>query len=174
MSIAIAREAARLVFKEAQLSLPVDLEELAQWRGLVIEPAAGWRDALCARLLAGERRILVNANHPSVRRRFSVAHEIGHFILGHDQIEVDHGVEQIFGDEAESFDVKVDVEQEANAFAVELLMPRAWVKDQASKVSANELVPAICGACDVSKPAAWYRIMELKVGAFSPAPRRKR
>ena len=43
MSIAIARQAARQVFKEAQLSLPVDLEELAQWRGLVIEPAANSR-----------------------------------------------------------------------------------------------------------------------------------
>jgi len=174
LSIAVSRAAARKTFTEAGLVLPVDLYALAVWRGLTVEVATDWREALCARCFAGERRIVVNGGHPVVRQRFSIAHEIGHFVLGHSEIDVDHGVEAIFGDDADSYDVGPDVEREANAFAIELLVPRAWAKAfESSTTDHASLVDEISRLCAVSKTAAWYRVMELKLGGFA-APRRKR
>ena len=62
--------------------------------------------------VSGENRsIELATGQARVRHRFSIAHELGHAILGHrhDETEV--------------------AEQEANAFAGALLVPRAWLKD---------------------------------------------
>ncbi len=174
MSIAVAREVARRLAQEAGLAPPVDIEELLAWRGLALDIEHDWPPALCARYYPAERRIAVNGKHPRVRQRFSISHEVGHFALGHDQVDVDHSVAAIFGGEDESYAVVGDIEQEANAFAVELLMPRDWVRQQAEGRSMKDLIAAIQRGCDVSEPAAWYRVMDLKLGAFGPSPRRRR
>jgi len=166
MSIAVARKAASRLFTEAGLELPVDLRELLSWRGLRLEFEDGWPNSLCARLYASERLVVVNGRHARVRQRFSIAHELGHLHLGHEDVDINHGIEAIFGDEDESYDkVQGDLEREANAFAAELLMPKVWITGQ--KVSSTEnLVSLIRSCCDVSEPAAWYRIMEVKAGVF--------
>src|SRR4051794_8868468 len=105
VSLSVARKVATRLFAEAQISLPVDLEDLVGWRGLSLTYEPGWPDTLCARYLPVDRKIEVNVTHRKVRQRFSVAHELGHFALGHEQIDVDHGIEAIFGDEEESFKV---------------------------------------------------------------------
>ena len=55
-----------------------------------------------------------NENHPWCRRRFTIAHEIGHFLLGHtcnkDQT------------------IKTHEEKEADVFAGELLVPKSVLK----------------------------------------------
>lgn len=58
-----------------------------------------------------------NDKHPVVRKRFSVAHEIGHKLMGH-SVRAD-----IFN--INSNDPR---EVEANVFAAELLMPYDWLK----------------------------------------------
>lgn len=74
--------------------------------------------------------IVVNADHPSNRQRFTIAHELGHFILHADARE------DIFIDEkiavyrrafrnTRATDFKK--EKEANRFAAELLMPKQLV-----------------------------------------------
>lgn len=65
-----------------------------------------------------EDKILVyKDSDPIVRKRFSVAHEIGHFVLSH---TVKNDIFDI-----DSFDYR---EIEANMFAAEILMPFDWVK----------------------------------------------
>ena len=138
-------------------------------------PRASLAQPALRSVLPAERLIVVNARHPEVRRRFSVAHELGHVALGHEQIDLDHAIASIFGDDDEDFaKVDGDLEQEANAFATELLMPRASIKELAQDLPADELGYAIQSSCNVSQQAAWYRMIELKVGAFAPSPRRKR
>lgn len=53
-----------------------------------------------------------NGNHPWCRRRFTIAHEIGHLLLGHDCVKDD----------------STHNETEANIFAGELLVPTAFIK----------------------------------------------
>jgi len=174
VSIAIARANARRVFQEAGCSLPVDLDDVLGWHGLGLSREMGWPDRLCARYDPARREVKVNGRHRETRQRFSIAHELGHCVLGHEQVDIDHDITQIFGDEDESYDVAGDLEKEANSFAVELLMPRAWVQKQATSRSTSELIALIQNDCQVSESAAWYRIMELRLAGFSSAPRRKR
>jgi Zn-dependent peptidase ImmA (M78 family) len=65
----------------------------------------------CLRFHDERKLIEVAARQPLVRQRFSIAHELGHFCLGHSHQD----------------DSRV-AEQEANIFAGGLLVPRAWLK----------------------------------------------
>lgn len=69
--------------------------------------------------------ILVNSTHPTVRQRFTLAHELGHLIL--------HGYTTPHADrrfkfrDARSSEGSAVEEIQANQFAAELLMPRSMV-----------------------------------------------
>ena len=58
-------------------------------------------------------------------RRFSIAHELGHFVLEHPSASVDRLCGRV---NAVADDAVRDFEAEANAFASELLMPREIVE----------------------------------------------
>ncbi len=62
-----------------------------------------------------------NANHPWCRRRFTIAHEIGHLLMG-------HGCNKSLEDGSMN-------ETEANQFAGELLVPTAFIKKDFKKIS---------------------------------------
>lgn len=177
MSLAIARKVARQMGSDPGASVPVDLVELLQFHGLTLEFEEGWPRDLCARYYAGEALVVVNSRHGLARQRFSIAHELGHHALGHAQLEVDidHRLFQIFGDETETFEVIGDLERDANAFAAELLMPRGWVSKAENQISiTKDLAAHIARECQVSEAAAWVRMMELKVGGFATTRNRKR
>ncbi len=174
MGIAFARQVARKLSADAGAQPPVDLRELMAWRGLELKLEDNWPSDLCARYYPHERRICVNNSHLGVRQRFSIAHELGHFALRHEDIDVDHGIAAIFGSEEETFEVEGDLEREANAFATELLMPKSWVEERAGNLTAKELAAVIQNGCHVSGAAAWYRVMELKLAEFALSRRRRR
>ena len=68
--------------------------------------------------LAEERMILVAAERPEGRKRFTCAHEIGHHVLGHGTV-IDEIIE--LGSDKE-------IEKEADFFASMLMMPSSAVK----------------------------------------------
>ena len=77
-------------------------------------------------LLPAERRVCVNRGEPLQRRRFTLAHELGHWIcqcLDGTAAPIYCRAEQVSLDP----DVKA-LEREANVFAAELLMPEAAVR----------------------------------------------
>lgn len=65
--------------------------------------------------------VMVNANMPTDRLRFTLAHELGHLVL--------HA--KYFTD---------DVEQQANAFAAELLMPADQIRHQLRQLRLGDLI----------------------------------
>jgi Zn-dependent peptidase ImmA (M78 family) len=65
--------------------------------------------------------IRVNAAHLPVRRRFTVAHELGHYYHHKDFLDRESQILERNNYSRLGFDTK---EVEANAFAAELLMPR--------------------------------------------------
>lgn len=69
---------------------------------------------VCREVDAEYATIAFNENHPWCRRRFTIAHEIGHFLLGHTCNN-----RQDDGSHAE---------REANMFAGELLVPTEFIK----------------------------------------------
>lgn len=101
---------------------PVPIDEIAKKMGLdVIE--FDFPETLSG-VLRKERGVIgVNKNHPLVRRRFTVAHELGHFLLGHEQDSID-----------ESLDRPLPLEREANTFASYLLIPKGPIEKSVEKM----------------------------------------
>src|ERR1700722_19420307 len=76
----------------------------------------------------GRTIIGVNPRHSTRRQRFTIAHELAHFFLGHqgDGVHVDKNL-ALFRDSDQVSDVK---ESAANLCAAELLMPKQFlIKD---------------------------------------------
>ncbi len=69
----------------------------------------------------------VNTHHPTVRQRFTLAHELGHFLLhGQEQLHIDRGFQIMLRNNVSSQGIDEE-EMEANLFAAELLMPRHFL-----------------------------------------------
>jgi hypothetical protein len=144
--------------------LPVPVESIAEdLLGLTIRDDAGL--AVSGMLIPAERRIVLSAaerDYPG-RRRFTIAHELGHWIC--------HvaGAREAAPVYCRASDVEPGagraLEREANIFAAELLMPedavrRAWT--QAG--SAHELAAALA----VSPLAVRWRLFSF--GLLDEAP----
>jgi len=121
--------------------------------------------------------IVVNEDHSPVRKRFTIAHELGHFILK-------HGRDGLFIDKKEHFIFRNELsatgeerqEVEANAFAAALLMPEEMVKREMAKLSSigfdlyNDdedgdlrIIKELAKKFKVSKAAMTFRIANLNL-----------
>lgn len=98
------------------LTKPVDVFGIAQTLGLWLMAQPLDRLYGCYLRTGQAAGIIVNSQHPESLQRFTVAHEIGHHILGHDHT-TDDGAD--FG----SFTGGVLEEAQAQAFAASLLLP---------------------------------------------------
>jgi len=113
----------------------------------------------------------VNARHHVHRQRFTIAHEIGHFML-HDDVlrkgmHVDKVITMLNRDPASSTGT-VNLEIEANQFAAELLMPRdlilKYMEDEGwdyGRIPDDEAVEVMARAFKVSATAMTYRIAKI-------------
>jgi len=66
-----------------QNNLPVPIDLLAKWLGLTVVPLYSIPEECSAIVSTRDRLIGVNAKHHSRRRRFSIAHELGHILMKH-------------------------------------------------------------------------------------------
>lgn len=117
-----AFNAARRLLKAAGATrAPVDPYDLATrvLGAQVREAPFDGEDQLAGALLRHEKIIGLNASAPLPRRRFALAHEIGHLVLNH------------FLDDGLHLDARLTMKEdgpacvEANLFAMELLIPSA-------------------------------------------------
>jgi Zn-dependent peptidase ImmA (M78 family) len=102
----------------------------------------------------GGVRIGVNRQDPPARQRFTAAHEIGHWMLGHGNS---------FRDLASNYSSASDtiVERQANAFAACLLMPRGQVIGLAR--NSTKSVDEMARTFSVSRVAMEYRLRNLGI-----------
>jgi Zn-dependent peptidase ImmA (M78 family) len=118
-----------LLQKHETFSPPIPVDVIATAEGLPIvetEMDADVSGALIrSRDLVG---IAVNAQQAPVRKRFTIAHELGHFLLDHqdkDHLDWEFTVIRRDGKSSEAED---DQEIAANFFAATLLMPRQMLR----------------------------------------------
>ncbi|WP_294796183.1 ImmA/IrrE family metallo-endopeptidase [uncultured Fenollaria sp.] len=120
--------------------------------------------------------IRVNKNEPIYRQRFTIAHELGHILLGHEGKsfrKLDH---KEYGDFLERMN-----EVTANSFAAELLMPEILVRlalensmkdfgyDKSSKFTASDvnlLATVTSMKMNISKEAFLYRLDNLNILSY--------
>ena len=127
---------------------PVKVYEIAESLGIsVVEQSVD--DDFSGFLLRDQeaRRVVIgiNSKHHENRRRFTVAHELGHFLLHEGEvIHIDkknrsQGFQLDFRNakSSEGIDVK---EKEANLFAAELLMPSKLIEKDLSKFENIDLL----------------------------------
>ena len=125
-----AQQRARAVrTKHGATNLPIDVQQLAELEGVQVE-RADFGDEISGVLVKdGDRAIIgVNGRHAPTRQRFSIAHELGHYLLhGRRDLFVDKDFIVYFrdGNSSTGYD---PLEVEANQFAAELLMPADRVR----------------------------------------------
>jgi hypothetical protein len=146
------RLASRIVH-ELGLQPPVPIEQVAQrYADVELDTFPADWDAVILGLgeINARPRIILNSDRPPVRRRFTLAHELGHHFIGWHvgmiachTLTSDPGWEYLYR----------ATEAEANRFASELLIPRAWLD---SILASDDWVPHALGhveTANVSAPA---------------------
>lgn len=111
----------------------------------------------------GVAYILINSDKPRVRRRFTIAHELGHLALGHL-----HGGEVVIDETVRG---KSPREREANTFAAGLLMPEEGVKGAWKRLKQRlgkqpgpiDWIVWLAASFGVSDQAAAYRLVNLRL-----------
>lgn len=109
----------------------------------------------------GAAYVLINSDKPRVRRRFTIAHELGHLALGHL-----HGGEVVID---ETVGGKSPREREASAFGAGLLMPAEGVAGALGRLEERlgkrprplDWVVWLAASFGVSDQAAAYRLVNL-------------
>jgi Zn-dependent peptidase ImmA (M78 family) len=131
--------------------LPVDLSKIATLVGLSIEYFPFPNEI--SGLLKKELGVIgINETQHPRRQRFTLAHEIGHYVLGHNIIDNNDLIDDAHTDTS-SF-----TEREANYFASVLLMPEKKVREMTKKKIDLGMLADTFG---VSEQAMTIRILEL-------------
>lgn len=162
-----AEDEARKVLAEMNTRVPVDVESVAEYLGLSIVDE-DLESSVSAMLVVKDGRggvIGVNTNHHPNRKRFSLAHEIGHYLLHRKEATVFVDAAPVFFRDDTSSAGTERQEIEANAFAAELLIPadslRESVEQQALDPYDDAAVQRLARAFGVSAQALTIKLVRL-------------
>ena len=144
------------IIKDLQLKVfEIDMNDL---REKAIETNTDLDESISGFLVRsnGQHAIFLNKKEPMNRKRFTIAHEIGHLKLNHLSNEE---ISTIFRDSATSEGIH-EKEVTANAFAAELLMPEDLVRYAYNLLNS---ISKIARAFGVSEVAVRNRLKNLGV-----------
>jgi Zn-dependent peptidase ImmA (M78 family) len=145
------RTAARLIKRHWDWKLPVNPVAIAEAMAVTVQsdpelgPACG-----CFDFRDGVPTIRTNPDNPALLQRFTVAHQLGHYALLHGRRYINNfEFGKQFVDTKKEFSVSENdfYEQQANIFALELLMPGVAINLLIMKrnmCATSELSDAFC------------------------------
>lgn len=122
------------LISEAREIAPVPVFTLAKQLGLGCEPRPLGSDisGMLEKAPGGQYRLYYNENDPETRQRFTVAHEIGHFILHRallgDGVDDDAAYRSTMKGKHKNLAIGPREETQANQFAASLLMPEKLIR----------------------------------------------
>lgn len=128
---------------EAKSDVPVNLEKLAETLGVSVNKKVMPDDISgeITRIDEGRYAITVNALHHYTRQRFTLAHEIGHYVLHRyllgQGLTDNKAYRAVKGAACNNPNITDIEETEANRFAAELLMP----SESVARLKAEGLTP---------------------------------
>lgn len=180
----IERTAQGVLRQAAALSVPTDLDKVLACLGVRVHEEDMEPDVSGILIIKGDQRhVLLNKTHTESRKRFTIAHELGHLMLHDDGGKADANDERIFIDHQirvyqrtdsagpssvyhqEGSLTSPEQETEANAFAACLLMPSHHVirasleRDLFDEIS----VASLAKSFGVSEQAMSIRLQQLKL-----------
>ena len=135
----IEQLAEKTLLDHGMLRIPVPIDSLAHRLSLTTEAAALGKDVSGMLVVeSGRGAIGYNSDHAPVRQRFTIGHEIAHFLLHlkknrRSQLFIDRYV--AFRSDAVSSTGSDHDEVEANRLGAALLMPGSLLREQIRKLS---------------------------------------
>lgn len=166
------RRAEEIVLHFGDSAVPVDVESIAERLGLPVLYEDLGSPEVSGVLVSSDEGACIfiqRTDHPN-RRRFSIAHEIGHYVLKHqfeegEHVHVDRGHYISRRDERSAAGVDPK-EMEANAFAAALLMPEEFVRERVAVVTRGQAildyhVRHLANLFEVSEQAMTIRLTRL-------------
>jgi Zn-dependent peptidase ImmA (M78 family) len=152
-------------------SLPIPINELAWKRGLAVQPYdLGENVSGVLVINNGTGFIGYNPLESSVRQRFTVAHELGHYELHRPNQQEALFVDNTFRVEFRNQDSstgELAQEREANAFAAAILMPEnillEVIKNYHFELGDDESIQKLSTLFNVSVSAMTFRLINLKL-----------
>jgi len=126
-----AEKLARQILKENFIiEPPVFATKLAEACGLSVFEAEFKPDYahIAGFIDFAKNKILVNTLDSPARKNFTIAHELGHYLLGHN---AENGYTVLLRNTDEM--IKTPQEQEANCFAANLLVPEPFLREYLEK-----------------------------------------
>ena len=147
----------------AMEAAPVNVRDLAVSLGISVHEA--YLDSRISGMLEcreGKYKISVNVFHPETRKRFTIAHELGHYMLHRDLIG--NGVDDTTAYRSEQIgkyhntDIGPYEETQANRFAAGLLMPSKLV---VKAVNEGMNLDVMAEYFEVSLQSMQYRVQGL-------------
>lgn len=155
------------------LRAPVPIETVARGLGLQVQ-AASLGDEISGVLVVqnGKGVIGYNADQAPVRQRFSIAHEVAHFVLHQSMQElfIDKSYTAVFRRDQRSSTGEHRIEIEANQFAAVLLMPKTILFKELRQIDFD-----LADECALDTLADRFKVsaqaMSIRLGQLGAFPR---
>ena len=157
-----AKTKAEEILRENYITTPpVDFYEIARNEGLEIETKdfGDEFNNISGYIKPGIRTIYVNSRDSENRRKFTVAHELGHWLLHRNKLEEEPEKYAILYRIPLGRSSGDPVEQEANCFAANLLVPEALLAERMTHAHTEE---QLSQEFMVSKDVIGYRVANLE------------
>lgn len=154
-----AQDVLNSYFVDREYTYPIPIEEVAKKNGLTVK-FGQFTDNNVSGILkrkndAGE--VYVSATEPQYRQAFTIAHELGHFLIHND-----HKEEILYRRDTINLNTEQrTIESEANWFAASLLMPEDKFKEYWHVTKDESLIADYFG---VSPTAVRLRVKNLGLG----------
>lgn len=144
------------IISRHQHNWPVNVVAIARELGLRAFRAEGWPDEVSGQIKKDQESpsgfsIFVNASHHINRQRFTIAHEIAHYILHEEMIG-----DGVTDDALYRSRLSGPMETEANKLAADILMP--WHLVHTAMQNGMNTLEELARAFEVSKSAMAIRI----------------
>ncbi|WP_430933274.1 ImmA/IrrE family metallo-endopeptidase [Saccharicrinis sp. 156] len=144
---------------------PVPIEKIAKKIGLSIDKGI-FGDTISGFLLTKENKniIAVKSTESEVRQRFTIAHELGHYLFHSNKVDDIFISNVLFRNESSSTG-EIRMEREANSFAAAILMPVDFIKEEIDKLdnrlTVEDAIKQLSKKFHVSEVAMTYRLTNL-------------
>jgi Zn-dependent peptidase ImmA (M78 family) len=150
--------------------LPIQIDHLIAKRNLTIKYSDLGEGVSGVLLISNENGVIgVNDSDSEERKRFTKAHEFGHYELHRNNKDLfinKKGFTLLFRDEKSTIG-EFKIEQEANSFAAAILMPEKYIIQEVEKnnydLYEDECIKKLAKTFKVSTTAMTYRIANLNL-----------
>lgn len=163
---------ARKLLKEHGTTLPIDIAAIVKSQGIGVRLQPMEESVSGMLVIRDDHAVTVGINqshHPN-RQRFTLAHELGHFLLHGKRTRVFVDSSTMFFRDGLAAEGTDKVEIEANAFAAELLMPENVLREithhQPLDAFDDRAIQSLAAKFGVSVRALTIRLTKLGLGSL--------